>query len=69
MYRHAQRDNGQPGMAFGFIHSLLFIAWHFETAPFTRKGEGNSLVHVCLMVLKLASMEKKKERKKKDDDF
>ena len=38
-------------MVFGFVHSLLFIAWHFETASFYSQG----------MVLELARLEKNKK--------
>ena len=49
----------------------MFIAWHFETASTPGKKEGNILVpflsmYVHLMVLELASLEKKK---KENNDF
>ena len=44
--RHVRKDNGDLlSKVFGFVHILLFITWHFETASFTRKGERNILVH------------------------
>ena len=56
-------------MVFGSVHSLMFIAWHFETASTPREREKNILVpflsmYVRLMVLELASLEKKKEERK-----
>ena len=62
-------------MVFGSVSTLLFIAWHFKRASILREREkhlGTFSVHVRLMVLELASLEKKerkKERKKEDDDF
>ena len=44
LYRRAHSDNGRPSMVFGFVYSLMLIAWHYETASFTRKGERNILV-------------------------
>ena len=44
LYRHGQRNNGQTSMVFGSVYSLMFIAWHFKTVSFTRKGERNILV-------------------------
>ena len=58
-------------MVFGSVHSLMFVAWHFETASTPRKREkhfGTFFVHVCLMVLELASLEKKKKKKKKKEN-
>ena len=49
-------------MVFGAVSTLLFIAWHFETtsAPQEREKHLDTFsVHVCLMVLELASLEKK----------
>ena len=54
-----------------FVNTLLFITWHFETTSTPRKRERKILVpflfmYVRLMVLELASLEKKKEE---EDDF
>ena len=54
------------------VPTLLFIAWHFDTASIPRKKErkkhlGTFSVHVCLTVLELASLEKKKKKKENDD--
>ena len=56
-------------MVFGSVSTLLFIAWHFETTSAPRKREkhlGTFSVHVRLIVLELASLEKKKKLKKKE---
>ena len=57
-------------MVFGSVPTLLFIAWHFDTASIPRKKERNIWVpfsvHVHLTVLELVSLEKKK---KENDDF
>ena len=34
-------------MDFGCVHSLMFTAWHFETASTPRKRERNILVPFC----------------------
>ena len=44
LYRHGQRDHGLHSMVFRFIHTLMFVAWHFETASILRKRERNILV-------------------------
>ena len=57
-------------MVFSSVSTLLFIAWHFETTSAPREREkhlGTFSVHIRLMVLELASLEKK--RKKENDDF
>ena len=58
-------------MVYGSADTLLFIAWHFETASTPHKREkhfGTFYVHVCLMVLELYSFfeeeEKEQSRKK-----
>ena len=62
MYRHGGRDNGRPSMVFGSIHSLMFIAWYFKTASTPHKSILVPLLSIIpLMVLELASLEKKKE--------
>ena len=49
-------------MVFGSVHSPMFIAWHFETASTPREREKHfGTFFVRLTVLKLASLEKKKE--------
>ena len=67
MYRHAQRDICRPII----VYSLLFIAWHCETASFTRKRARNVSyfsVHVHLTVLELERLKKKKEEKEKEKE-
>ena len=54
-------------MVFGSVSTLLFIAWHLETTSAPRKRERSTFsVHVRLMVLELASLEKKKKKKKEE---
>ena len=57
-------------MVFGCVNALLFIAWNFETINLSTSQErethlGTFSVHLRLMVLELASLEKKKKKKKK----
>ena len=57
----------QACMVFDFF--FLFIAWHFETPIALREREkhfGTFSVYVRLMVLELASLEKKKKERKKE---
>ena len=71
-------------MVFGSVNTLLFIAWNFETASIPRKRKkhfGTFSVHVRLMVLELALLEKEEEeeeeekkkkmkkKRKENDDF
>ena len=59
-------------MVFGSVYSLMFIAWHFETASTPRKRErhfGTFSVHVRLVALELASLEKKKEEEERKERF
>ena len=58
-------------MVFDFF--FLFIAWHFETtiAPTSQEREkhfGTFFLYVRLMVLELASLEKKKKKKIKEEE-
>ena len=60
-------------MVFGSVSTLMFIAWHFKRASILRKRERNiwvpflSMRAIRLMVLELASLEKKKKKKKKKE--
>ena len=70
LYTLGGRDNGRPSTVFSSVHNLMFIAWHFKRASILRKRErekhlGTFSVHVRLVVLELASLEKKKEERKK----
>ena len=47
LHRHGGRDNGRPSMVIGSVHSLMFIAWHFETAYPPHKRESKILVPFC----------------------
>ena len=58
-------------MVFGSVNTFLFIAWHFETDFTPRKREkhfGTFSVHVRLMVLELASLEKKKKKEDEEEE-
>ena len=55
-------------MVFGSVHSLMFIAWHIETTPLLARERETIwylFVHVRLMVLELASLEKKKKEEER----
>ena len=54
-------------MVFGFVHTLLFVAWHFETASTTHKRERN-IWYPCMPYSSRVSFIGEEEKEEEEEE-